>query len=205
MSGNYHHGDLKSALLSYAREQLEGAGLDGLSMREMAKAVGVSHTAAYRHFQDKQSLLDAVAAQGFEEMQQACRSALDAAAPDARARLKASGLSYVDFGIQHPRLLAHMFSAVARPLATEGLATAGAQYFDVLRRLVEAGQEEGAFKKGDARQVAQACWAMVHGLSSLMGLGILKIQSAEHAALMAYADQAIEVFLRGVESGEGRL
>lgn len=52
--------------------------------------------------------------------------------------------------------------------------------------------------------MAHACWAMVHGLSSLMGLGILQIQNAAHAALTAYADQAIAAFLRGVESGEGR-
>ena len=58
MTSPYHHGDLKSTLLAYALEQLEGAGLDGLSMREMAKAVGVSHTAAYRHFADKQALLN---------------------------------------------------------------------------------------------------------------------------------------------------
>ena len=105
--------------IQQALRQLEGAGLHGLSMREIAKAVGVSHTAAYRHFADKQALLDAMAEQGFQALRQASREAV-ATAQGSPDRLLASGLAYVQFGRQHPRQLAHMFGAAARATAPAG-------------------------------------------------------------------------------------
>lgn len=168
MTSPYHHGDLKSTLLAYALEQMEGAGLDGLSMREMAKAVGVSHTAAYRHFADKQALLDAMAEQGFEALRQASREAV-AAAQGSPDRLLASGLAYVQFGRQHPRQLAHMFGAAARAAAPPGLRAVAADLFNDLQTLVAEGQQHGSFRAGDPRALAHACWAMVHGLALLQG------------------------------------
>lgn len=168
MTSPYHHGDLKSTLLAYALEQMEGAGLDGLSMREMAKAVGVSHTAAYRHFADKQALLDAMAEQGFEALRQASREAV-AAAQGSPDRLLASGLAYVQFGRQHPRQLAHMFGAAARATAPPGLRAVAADLFNDLQTLVAEGQQDGSFRAGDPRALAHACWAMVHGLALLEG------------------------------------
>lgn len=216
MTTPYHHGDLKSTLLAYALEQLEGAGLDGLSMREMAKAVGVSHTAAYRHFADKQALLDAMAEQGFEALRQAIRDAV-AAAQGSPDRLLASGLAYVQFGRQHPRQLAHMFGAAARATAPPGLRSVAADVFNDLQTLVAEGQQNGSFRAGDPRALAHACWAMVHGLALLQG-GHLLSQSAgvdsraggdtqadthavpqrqdEHASPQARA--ALEILVRGL-------
>ncbi len=212
MTTPYHHGDLKSTLLAYALEQLEGAGLDGLSMREMAKAVGVSHTAAYRHFADKQALLDAMAEQGFEALRQAIRDAV-ATAQGSPDRLLASGLAYVQFGRQHPRQLAHMFGAAARATAPPGLRAVAADVFNDLQTLVAEGQQNGSFRAGDPRALAHACWAMVHGLALLQG-GHLLSQSAgvdsraggdthavpqrqdEHASPQARA--ALEILVRGL-------
>jgi len=198
MNTAYHHGDLRAVLLAYAREQMEHARLDGLSMREMAKAVGVSHTAAYRHFADKRALLDAVAEQGFDELLAASRAAVHAAPPDARSRLKASGVAYVGFGMASPQLLGHMFSAIAQPQASEALVGAGARLFDELRQLVAAGQAQGAFRPGEPGELSHACWAMVHGLATLLGIGMLREPGAQHAATMAYAEKALELFLDGL-------
>jgi AcrR family transcriptional regulator len=198
MSASYHHGDLKAVLLAFAREQLERASLDSLSMREMAKAVGVSHTAAYRHFQDKRALLEAVAVQGFEEMLAAGRTAEDPASSDARAKLKALGLAYVRFGLRHPRRLAHMFNAVSNPEATAELMQVGAQLFELLFQLVREGQQKEVFRAGDARQMTHACWAMVHGLSILLSIGILQTSEVNLNAQMLSAGQSLEVFLDGL-------
>ncbi|WP_165909527.1 TetR/AcrR family transcriptional regulator [Variovorax guangxiensis] len=197
-SSSYHHGDLKAGLLAYAREQMERDNLDGLSMREMAKAVGVSHTAAYRHFQDKRALMEAVALQGFEEMQAACQSAIDAAPAGARSRLKACGSAYVGFGLRSPRLLAHMFGAVAQSRSNEGLVQAGARLFDQLLQLVGDGQADGTFREGDARQLSHTCWAMVHGLSALLGVGVMRTPDAQIDTLMLSAGQALDVLLDGI-------
>jgi AcrR family transcriptional regulator len=198
MTIQYHHGDLKTALLTYAQTQLENASLDRLSMREMAQAIGVSHTAAYRHFKDKHALLEAVAVQGFEEMLVANHVAVDAASPNPRAQLKACGLAYVHFGLTHPRRLAHMFNAVSRTQATGELTNAAAQLFEFLLQLVSTGQNAGIFRSGDARQLSHACWAMVHGLSTLSVVGLLQGLEADLDALRLNAEQALEVFLDGM-------
>src|SRR5690625_892085 len=161
MTASYHHGDLKAALVAYAREQLENQQFEKLSMREMAKAIGVSHTAAYRHFANKQALLDAVAIQGFEEMLAECQRAVQAAPRQARARLKACGLAYVRYGVAAPRVQAHMFDAVSLPGASVELGKAGQRLFTLLRSLVEEGQNSDEFREGDTRELAHACWAMV--------------------------------------------
>jgi AcrR family transcriptional regulator len=198
MSTSYHHGDLKTVLLAYARSQMESVSIDGLSMREIAKAVGVSHTAAYRHFTDKRALLDAVAVQGFEELRQACQSAAEEADDDARARLKACGLAYVRFALASPRLLAHMFIAVSDAQASAALMSAGAQLFEVLCMRVAEGQERGVFRSADTRQLSHACWALVHGLSTLLGAGLLKGDANQHGEAMDGAAQAIDTFLDGL-------
>ncbi len=173
MTASYHHGDLKAALVAYAREQLENQQFEKLSMREMAKAIGVSHTAAYRHFANKQALLDAVAIQGFEEMLAECQRAVQAAPRQARARLKACGLAYVRYGVAAPRVQAHMFDAVSLPGASVELGKAGQRLFTLLRSLVEEGQNSDEFREGDTRELAHACWAMVHGLASLLSVHAL--------------------------------
>jgi AcrR family transcriptional regulator len=209
MTPSYHHGDLKTVLLAYARAQMENVSIDGLSMREIAKAVGVSHTAAYRHFTDKRALLDAVAVQGFEELRQACQAAADDvaaedAADDARARLKACGLAYVRFALASPRLLAHMFIAVSDAQASAALMSAGAQLFEVLCMRVAEGQERGVFRSADTRQLSHACWALVHGLSTLLGAGLLKGDANPHGEAMDSAGQAIDTFLDGLVDHSAR-
>lgn len=202
MSTSYHHGDLKTVLLAFARAQMESVSIDGLSMREIAKAVGVSHTAAYRHFTDKRALLDAVAVQGFEEMRQACLSAAENAPKNARARLKACGLAYVRVALLSPRLLAHMFIAVSDAQASTALMNAGTRLFELLCTLVAEGQEWEAFRCGDPRQLSHACWAMVHGLSTLLGSGLLKGYENQHGALILSAEQAIDTFLDGLSRAQ---
>jgi AcrR family transcriptional regulator len=197
MNTSYHHGDLKAALLSHAQAQLESQGLESLSMRDMAKAMDVSHTAAYRHFSDKRSLLDAVAVQGFETLRLACAQAA-AAQSSSRERLRNCGLAYVRFGLEHPKLLIHMFNAVAHGDASKDLAAAGAALFAVLRDLVEQGQVQGVFRAGDAQAWSHACWAMVHGLAMLLSIGRGQHQPAESQVLLESAATSLNLFLDGL-------
>lgn len=197
MNTTYHHGDLKAALLSHALAQLEHDGLESLSMREMAKAMGVSHTAAYRHFSDKRSLLDALALQGFETLRQACRQAI-VAEFSPRERLRACGLAYVRFGLGQPKLLIHMFHAVAQVDASPALTSAGAALFAVLRDLVEQGQNQGQFRAGDAQAAAHTCWAMVHGLATLLSIGRMREASPGQTPWMDSAATSLDLFLDGL-------
>lgn len=197
MSANYHHGDLKPALLAYAREQMEHGNLEALSMRAMARAIGVSHTAAYRHFASKHALLDAVTVQGFEDILASCESAVQCAGRDPRSRLKACGLAYVQFGATFPSLLAHMFSSASGSQASAALSETGSRFFDMLLTLIRDGQSRHVFKTGDSRQLAHACWAMVHGLSVLLNIGPSRGKSPSSAI---HVELAIETFLDGLSS-----
>src|SRR6478672_12407716 len=91
----YHHGNLRSELLSCAERALSEGGLAQLSLRDLARQAGVSHGAPRRHFADKQALLDALAQDGFERLGDGLRTALAEAGPSFDARLRAFAHAYV--------------------------------------------------------------------------------------------------------------
>src|SRR3954464_5665118 len=86
----YHHGNLREELLREGERALESGGAAGLSLREVARAIGVSHAAPRRHFADKQALLDALAEAGFARLTSKLRGAVDGAGEDYEARLRAT-------------------------------------------------------------------------------------------------------------------
>ena len=101
----YHHGNLRSELLSCAERALSAGGLAQLSLRDLARQVGVSHAAPRRHFADKQALLDALAQDGFERLGRELRAASEGAGEDFEARLAALAGAYVRFATRHAALL----------------------------------------------------------------------------------------------------
>ena len=106
----YHHGDLSAALVAAALGTLEQQGPDAVSLRELAASIGVSRAAPYRHFADRDALLAAVAAQGFEDLIVVYETAL-AGPGDARQRLRQGLLGYMDFARRRPGLHAVMFES----------------------------------------------------------------------------------------------
>src|SRR6202011_5322068 len=93
----YHHGNLRAALLAQAERTVRELGVQELSLRELARAVGVSHGAPRRHFADRQALLDALAEAGFARLGAELRGAADAAGDDFEARLRETATAYVRF------------------------------------------------------------------------------------------------------------
>jgi AcrR family transcriptional regulator len=171
MRSTYHHGNLGPALIAAARELLDADGPGAVSLREAARRVGVSATATYRHFQDKDHLLAAVAAEGFREF----TVKLDAAQEDGRG-FTAMGMTYVEFAVAHPGLFRLMFGPVLRQreLYPElGAAADGA--FAALLASAErfvGGQDE------DAESVAYAAWSFSHGLARLVLDDIIPFERA---------------------------
>lgn len=198
MSTTYHHGDLKAQLLTHAREHLELQGADALSLREMARTIGVTHAAAYRHFADKNALLHALAVAGFDALKAACIQATDAAANAPLERLKACGAAYVRFGRKNPNMLRHMFGVAGQPGPAAPVALASAEVFALLMQLVADGQKAGVIRDGDTRAVAQACWALVHGLASLLAQGLADTPKRKPAQTEAFVDAAIDRLFHGI-------
>ncbi|SOC88073.1 transcriptional regulator, TetR family [Curtobacterium sp. 314Chir4.1] len=108
----FHHGNLRAALLDEAVTVLRSSGVDGLSLRDLARRVGVSHGAPRSHFVDRRALLDALAVQGFDRLRQRTREAL-AAGRDLPDRFHRVAQAYVDFAIDDAALMELMFQAKA--------------------------------------------------------------------------------------------
>ncbi|MEY9872001.1 AcrR family transcriptional regulator [Streptacidiphilus sp. MAP12-33] len=173
-SGPYHHGDLRAACLRAARELLEEDGSSGLSLRAVARRAGVSATAPYRHYPDREALLSAVAAEGYRELAAALAAAHPA--PTTPDELAAVALAYVRFALDHPPLFRAMFAEPCDPANEERVAatTAITQY---VRDIVH-----GVFPDADAEALSTAVWALVHGLAFLHLDGKLDASTPEAVA-----------------------
>ena len=137
----YHHGDLRAALLRAAARMLEKQGVNEVSLRQLARKAGVSHSAPYRHFPDRDALLAALAQEGFDRLRERL----------AASRGRAIGEAYVAFALEHPQRFRLMTGARSR------------QTYAVLLEAFRARQEVP-----DPERAAAAAWALVHGLATLL-------------------------------------
>lgn len=154
----YHHGDLRSALVEAGVTALEGADAEAISLRELARSVGVSATAVYRHFPDKKALLAALADAGVARLGESQRIASNAAG-GGTAGFAATGRAYVRFALAHPALFRLAF--------THGdHAAAPTESSDEASRLLRSYSAE--FGGSDAERLAIQAWAVAHGLAMLM-------------------------------------
>jgi AcrR family transcriptional regulator len=168
----YHHGNLRTALLEQAERTLRERGVGELSLRELAREVGVSHGAPRRHFLDRQALLDALADAGFARLGAELRGAVDGAGEEFEARLRAAAAAYVRFATRDAALLDLMFASKQR--AKSGpLHAAADDAFAVLLELILQGQAEGALEPGEPERVGFVLIAMLQGAAALVGAGIV--------------------------------
>jgi AcrR family transcriptional regulator len=165
----YHHGDLRSALIEAALAIVETQGMAALSLRSLARAVGVSGMAPYHHFKDRAALVAAVAAAGFEQLFSAKQAALAAASDSPDTRLVAGMRSYVGFVLDHRELYRLMGSPeLANRAAYPTLAGAAAAPAASLKALAVAAQAAGLLGNADPGAVATQLWAFSHGLAQLV-------------------------------------
>ncbi|MRI56079.1 TetR/AcrR family transcriptional regulator [Methylobacterium sp. DB1607] len=164
--GGYHHGDLRETLVAAGLSILEeGGDASALGLREAARRAGVSAMAPYRHFPDKDALLAAVAAVGFERL----RAALEAADREGegeaakREALYAQGEAYVAFACTQPGLFRLMFAARSGGSRPHGLCEASAAAYAVLSERVAT-----MVPAAVAAEEALRSWALVHGIASLV-------------------------------------
>jgi AcrR family transcriptional regulator len=172
----YHHGDLRNALIKAGTRLLRDHGVAGLTLRAVAKRAGVSHTAPYRHFRDKVSLLAAIATVGFEQLSAAMAEVVERCSDDPAKQLIEAGIAYVLLAVRNPETAHLMFGGGSLDLkaADETLEQAGKRAFEGLVQIVENGLRAGIYRDGDAGNLALAAWANVHGLASLIIAGRLK-------------------------------
>ena len=170
----YHHGDLRAACVSAARELLEEDGGAALSLRAVAKRAGVSATAPYRHFADRDALVSAVAAEGYRELaEHLARAHPSPETPDDLAEI---AIAYVHFALEHPALFRAMFAEPCDP-AHEERAAATAAIRAYVHGLVRA-----VFPEAEPEALSTAVWSLVHGLAFLYLDGKLDATDPEELA-----------------------
>ncbi|MEV6315455.1 TetR/AcrR family transcriptional regulator [Streptomyces sp. NPDC051776] len=186
----YHHGDLRNALVEAAVELATEGGPEGVVLREAARRVGVSPTAAYRHFSGHGDLLEAVKIRGQQALAASMAEAVNALPADGGAgegavhRMTAIGRGYVRFAIDHPGLYRTAFcrTPVAETSTFTGLvAPGGGPEFSAFRLLSEALDAllaSGRMHPGNRPAAEVAAWSAVHGLSLLILDGPLALLPA---------------------------
>ena len=169
---SYHHGNLRAALLESAERTLGRRGAGELSLRELAREVGVSHAAPRRHFADKQALLDALAEDGFERLGRELDEAMAAAGGSLGEQLGAFARAYVRFATARAALLELMFAGKHRPGADRLREAADRAFATPLALFVEA-QASGEIVAGDPERVGVVALATLQGLAALANNGML--------------------------------
>ena len=169
----YHHGDLRRTLIDAAMALVTEEQNWDFSLREVARRAGVSHNAPYNHFPEKLHLLDAIAASGFEALEQKMRSAI-ADLADGKAAVRAIAHAYIAFATSNPALYRLMFGPeFARPdFCAVSSEAAGESAKNVLREVIVRGIADRRFDvrddPGSIEMAILSCWSLVHGLAMLM-------------------------------------
>ncbi|MGC5562725.1 TetR/AcrR family transcriptional regulator [Streptomyces sp. FR-108] len=189
----YHHGNLRTELLDAAERSLRTHGVEQLSLRDLARDIGVSHAAPRRHFADRRALLDALAESGFVRLGAKLRTAVDEIDDEdgLPARLHAFAWAYARFATENAALTGLMNAAKHRPGAT-AVAEAAAVAFGQIRELIEEGQARGELEGGDPEDVGLLIYATVLGITSMVNSGMV-----EPGRLEALVETAVTQFVRG--------
>ena len=176
----YHHGNLRRALLDEAIAIIGAEGLSDVTLREIAARLGVSRTALYRHFADKDALLAAVATEGFRGLRRELVTAWEAGGQTDEA-FRAMGAAYVRFAVANPAHYRVMFGgAVESETRDPELVAEGHGAFRALVDALAALQRDGMIRPDDTVLMATYVWALVHGMAmlaidgKLAGLGAIE-------------------------------
>lgn len=175
----YHHGDLRASLLTTAMRMLEAG--EQFSLRAVAREAGVSATAPYRHFADRDALESALAAQGLRDLKEDLAKGREL--PASAEELAELAVAYVDFALRRPALFRLMFGN-ACDTGSEERVQAAADIHDLLRLAMTHVFSEPS----DA--LASAGWALAHGLAYLFLDGKLQVESDDEIAEQVHASFA---------------
>ena len=165
----YHHGDLKNALIEAGIKILSKEGAGGLSLRKVAKQAGVSHSAPYAHFTDKQSLIAAISTEGFKQLYAELDAAILSYPSDPKQQLMEGAWAYVQFAINNTDAFKIMFSGVLeKERDYPSFVEISHKTFERVVDIVKSCQEAGVLHSAPPEIMAVAVWGQLHGIISLI-------------------------------------
>jgi AcrR family transcriptional regulator len=166
--GSYRHGHLRQALLQSALKLIEQRQDVSFTIRELSSVAGVSHSATYRHFKSKRTILAAIAVEGFQKLQQSLDSSLVDADIHSHSSLRALGEAYVNFARSNPQFFRVMFHPETKNVDDNPLLHAvSGKTFETLVQSISENQKLGRFIEGPPLELAMFAWSLVHGMATL--------------------------------------
>lgn len=188
----YHHGRLREALIEAARRLASEHGPGGFTLADAAKLAGVTAAAPYRHFSDRNALMEELTRHGFELFGKKLAEAWGEGKPNASAAMTRMGEAYLAFARSEPGLYGAMFSNV-RTLNAPEAGAAATQALDLLRRAAGALLHHFGAEGADARALAFDLWAASHGVAMLALAGHLDpaFDGADPSAILARSVTAV--------------
>jgi AcrR family transcriptional regulator len=190
----YHHGDLRKSLVSTASDMVAEAGIEGLSLRKLAEKIGVSRTAAYHHFTDKNDLLCAIAEQAFERWHQISSEIFSQENLSNVDKYRNFVHAYIGFANENPSLYELMFGRVIwkENNSTATLKNIAYTSFNYQVEMIKLWQEQGIINSEEnTLRLAQVSWATLHGIARLVIDGIY----AQENQIDEMCECAVNVFL----------
>lgn len=195
MKQQYHHGNLREALIQEAIRLLETEGLTGLSLRKAARGVGVSQAAPYSHFKDKQALLVAVCATGYERFTERMR--VEAGNATGPAYIAGLGRGYIHFALDNPALFQLMFDGDMQELFSDFKDDPA---FSEGYMLLDRGLAQFPIRYFKDDELSRAIsWGVVHGLAHLLLGGRIKPENHGYDDMDEFIRSTMDKFVGGVE------
>jgi AcrR family transcriptional regulator len=162
----FHHGDLREALIAATRELLIEHGPDGFTLADACRRAGVTTAAPYKHFRDKQEILEEIVLRGFAELTAANAKAVAEGGPGTIRGITAMGISYLDFAVGQPAVFRLMFGHKSELKQVKQVDESGRQCLKhVIDEVASYSRKHG--HPADAEAIALRLWTFVHGASSL--------------------------------------
>ncbi len=192
----YHHGNLRNELLALALRRFVERGSMDFTLRELARDLGVTHNAPYRHFAAKSELVAALREDGFARLAERERDAVVDRADDPRAQVRALGEAYVRFALEEPALFRLLLTEPGGEPA--GKTKSGGESYAMLEQAIGRGRERGLIRDDlSARELALVAWSLVHGLSTLLSSGRLPVSEAR---VRRYSELCSAIFFEGADA-----
>ncbi|MBE0672989.1 MAG: TetR/AcrR family transcriptional regulator [Anaerolineales bacterium] len=165
----YHHGDLKNALIKAGVEILAQDGVSGMSLRKVAMKAGVSHSAPYSHFADKQALIAAISTEGFRQLYERMSAVAEGYNSQPSKQLVEAAWTYIQFALDDPDRFKVMFSGVLEKEKEYPEFVAESQRnFQLVKSIVESNQAAGILRSGSSDLMALSAWGIIHGFAMLL-------------------------------------